>query len=41
VSARLLLRPAAGIFYIAEPDMVSVLASMHHAREPLQWQRCD
>gem|GEM_PF-6999125 len=41
MSARLLLRPAAGIFYIAEPDMVPVLAIMHHAREALQWQRSD
>jgi plasmid stabilization system protein ParE len=27
------------IFYIPQNELISVLAVMHHARAPLQWQR--
>lgn len=28
-----------GAFYIVKPEFVSVIAVMHHARDPKQWQR--
>ena len=28
-----------GVFYLAKPEFVSVIAVMHHARDPKHWQR--
>lgn len=28
-----------GLFYIVRPEFVSVIAVMHHARDPRHWQR--
>jgi len=28
-----------GVFYLAQPTFVSVIAVLHHARDPKHWQR--
>ena len=28
-----------GFFYVAHPEFVSVIAVLHHARDPKHWQR--
>lgn len=27
-----------GVFYIVRPELISVIAVMHHARDPKHWQ---